>query len=650
MGFERWSAFWALLAVPILVLAYSLDGVARRRVLERIGHLPQVQRMVAWRSVWRRRWKAILTTVAVGLLAVALAQPQTPGTAHLAPQRGLDLVVALDFSKSMLTADVYPSRLDRAKRELDQLIDGLRGDRVGLVAFAGVTLSYPLTTDYPAAKLFWRDLGPDDIPVGGTNLSGAVHDALELLQHGGAKLPGQKPPAQVIVLLTDGADTEGGSIEAAREAARRGVKIYTVGIGTPGGDFVAIKRNGDGTAEYLTDKDGQPVRMQLDSDTLRQVAQITGGEFFQVDPARFGVDRVQRAIAGLERSEEKARVVQEPEEAYPLFLGPAFLLLLLEALLGERRWRGRQKPPPAPPGASGPGRMAVLTLLLIALLPGLTGFDLLSRPHPDVEEGNRLMAAGKAAEALAAYDRALASRPDDPAIHYDRGAALYQLGKLPEARAEFQRAAEAQGVDPALKADALYNMGNSLLRQEQAKDAIDAYKRTLGLRPDDRRAKWNLELALRRLREQQQQQQSADGKPKDEPQEKKEQEKKQGQQDKKDQQKQGDPQQQPPQAKDQPGRGEDRKPEERQGAGQERAPAEQKPEPKPQPQPMENAQENRPGEKPQAPAQAGQAKAPRDIDRQDAEAVLDAFERVEPTVQKDLARRRAGNRRPRKDW
>src|SRR5262249_26696670 len=152
-----------------------------RRLLEGVGHLPQVKRMTESLSVARRRWRAVLVTLAVGFLVAGLASPEISGTAHLAPRRGLDLVVALDFSRSMLATDVYPTRLDRAKRELDQLIDGLKGDRVGLVAFAGVTMSYPLTNDYNAAKLFWRDLGPDDIPVGGTNLAQALRDGVDLL-------------------------------------------------------------------------------------------------------------------------------------------------------------------------------------------------------------------------------------------------------------------------------------------------------------------------------------------------------------------------------------------------------------------------------------------------------------------------------------
>jgi Ca-activated chloride channel family protein len=164
---------YLLALVPLLVIGYALDGQRRRRLYEKIGRLPMIQRMTRSFSPARRRARAILSVLAVALLVLAMARPQMPGRAKLTESRGLDLVVALDFSKSMLARDVYPTRLDRAKAELSRFIDSLHGDRVGLVAFAGETLSYPLTVDYEAAKLFWRDLTPDDMPVGGTDIGRA---------------------------------------------------------------------------------------------------------------------------------------------------------------------------------------------------------------------------------------------------------------------------------------------------------------------------------------------------------------------------------------------------------------------------------------------------------------------------------------------
>ena len=631
------QVLWLLPMVPILVVAYALDGQRRRRLLERIGHLPMIVRMTASFSPARRRFRAVLLVAGIAMLILALARPQMPGRAKLTESRGLDLVVALDFSKSMLARDVYPTRLDRAKAELARFIDTLKGDRVGMVAFAGETMSYPLTVDYEAAKLFWRDLSPDDMPVGGTDLGRALTAATDLLERVRPR-EGKKRPAQVILLITDGEDTEAGGVQAARKAAALGIRIYTLGIGSNEKPPVPLFDEDGKQHGYVTDGSGEPVRVGLDAAALKQIAALTGGDYVPLDAQRFGVERVQQAIAGLERTEEAARFEREPDDVGRWFLLPAFLVLVTAACLRERR-RSRPAasvatPPLEAPAAtaSAPAERALVAALLVLALPMLTGFDLLKRKDPNIEEGNRLLAAGKSAEALKAYDKAVEALPEEPIAHFDRGVALYQLGKFPEAQKEFLRASEGQH-DPSLKADAYYNMGNSLLKQERFKDALDAYKHTLGLRPDDRRAKWNLELALRRLREQQQQ--SKQDQQKQDPQNKDQQK---PDQQKPDQQKQSDDKQQQQQQADD--KQQQQQQQQQQANGQE-----QKQEQPPQPKPGDQEKERE-----KLAQRAAKKEQPREIDKQDAEAVLDALERVEPTVQKDLARRRAGARRPTKDW
>jgi Ca-activated chloride channel family protein len=548
---------WILTIVPILVVAYALDGQRRRRLLERIGHHQMIARMTASFSPARRRWRAVLLVAGVALLVLALARPQIPGRAKLTESRGLDLIVALDFSKSMLARDIYPTRLDRAKAELARFIDSLKGDRVGLVAFAGETMAYPLTVDYEAAKLFWRDLTPDDMPVGGTDLGKAITVATDELKSVRAR-EGKKRPAQIILLITDGEDTEGKGIEAARKAAALGIKIFTLGIGSNDKPPVPLYDEDGKQHGYVVDQNGEPVRVGLDVVALKQMAELTGGEYVALDPRRFGVDRVQSAIANLERTEEAARFEREPDDVGRWFLVPAFLMLTAAACVRERR---RQKSrvvrspsveaahTTAPLANEVPSRV-LAAMIVIFVWPLLSGFDILKRKDPNIEEGNRQLAAGKPDQALAAYDRAVQALPEEPIAHFDRGVALYRLGKFPEAQKEFQRASE--GHDGSVKADAYYNMGNALLKQERYKDALDAYKHTLGLRPEDRRAKWNLELALRKLQEQKQQQQQQqsqkDQQKKDDKQQQQQQQQQQAQQD---QQKQQDEQQQQQQQQEQ---------------------------------------------------------------------------------------------------
>ncbi len=502
---------------------------------------------------------------------------------------------------------------------------------MGLVAFAGETLAYPLTTDYEAAKLFWRDLLPADMPVGGTDLGRAIRASSELLTRG-KKATDKRKGAQVLLLLTDGEDTEGQGQAAAKDAAALGIRIYTLGIGSSERPFVQLTDSDGKSAGYLTGPDGEPLRVGLDEAALRQMAAATGGEYVALDARRFGVERVQQAIAGLERTEEEARFEREPDDVGRWFFLPAFILLLIEAAIRERRQVRRKRAE----SAGAPVDLQRAAMVFLMLFPFVTGFDLFLRRDPNVEEGNKQLADGKAEDALKAFDHAAGALPDEPIVRFDRGTALYALGRFPEAQKEFMRAAE--GHDTGLKADAYYNMGNSLMKQERYKDALDAYKHTLVVRPDDRRAKWNLELALRRMREEEQKKKQQQQQPQQKDQQQQQKDQQQSQNDQQKQQQQKDQQQQKEQQQQK-----DQQQKEQQAKAEQEKQQQKKQPPQDEQQKKQQAERERE-------AAAAKREPPKDIDKQDAEAVLDALERVEPTVQKELARRRAGNRRPVKDW
>jgi Ca-activated chloride channel family protein len=329
---------WLLLLVPVIVLGWVVAFTRRRRLLERMGGRVLIERMAASVSVPRKVLRAMLTTSALVLLMVALARPQAGGRAKLERQRGLDLIVALDFSKSMLARDIYPSRLERAKRELERLMDRLAGDRIGLVAFAGETMSYPPTTDYAAVKLFWRDLQPQDLPVGGTAIGRALKVAIDQLTRLRQKDRGTR--SQVILLLTDGEDNESEPLQVAEEAARLGIKIYAVGIGSRSGELVPKVGEDGQVTGYLKDSDGKYVTSRLAEEMLAKLASVTGGEYLRADVKRFGVEAVELALASLKRSENEARLIKQYDDVYEVLVLPAFLLLVGEACMSERRRKG----------------------------------------------------------------------------------------------------------------------------------------------------------------------------------------------------------------------------------------------------------------------------------------------------------------------
>jgi Ca-activated chloride channel homolog len=350
MRFGEPHLLWLLVLVPAAILGYAQYFQTRRRLLARLGQGAMISRLTAGVSLARKLWRASLVVLALAAMALALARPQAGGRARLTRQRGLDLVVALDFSKSMLAKDVYPSRLERAKRELERLIDHLAGDRVGLVAFAGETLTYPPTTDYAALKMFWRDLSPWDMPVGGTAIGRALHAGTDILtrlrSHNGesndAKVErdaGVNDRSQVILLLTDGEDTESEPLDAAAEASKLGIRVMTVGIGSRSGELIPEFSEDGQITGYVKDSDGKYVTSRLGEDMLMKVARATGGEYFHADAKHFGVENVEAALGSLKRSENEARVIKEYDEIYEVLLLPAFLLLVAEACMSDRRRR-----------------------------------------------------------------------------------------------------------------------------------------------------------------------------------------------------------------------------------------------------------------------------------------------------------------------
>ena len=336
MRFADPQMFWWLSLVPLLIVGIALRYSWRRRQLRRLGWPEQVEALAGSASPGRRLAKTLLLVFGISMLIAALARPQAGERTTVAPKTGLDVVVALDFSKSMLARDAFPSRLERAKVELSRLLDQLRGDRVGLVAFAGETIAYPLTTDYAAAKLFWRDMSPNDMPVGGTAIGKAITAAVRLLRSVRLRSRGR---SQVVLLLTDGEDHQSDPIAAANEAKKLGIRIYTVGIGSSSGEPIPLVKSDGSISGYLR-RNGKLVTTRLDSSTLRKISSETGGAYLQMDPSQFAVEPIIEALAGLKRSELASRLVKHYDEVYQWFLFAAFLMLLLEACLSERRQGG----------------------------------------------------------------------------------------------------------------------------------------------------------------------------------------------------------------------------------------------------------------------------------------------------------------------
>ncbi len=354
------SVLWLLLGLPFVAGLPLFAAFLRKRAAARFGTAENLAALQVGRPAGFRAARAVLLVLGFVLLVMALARPQYGSRTRILRKRGVDVVVALDFSKSMLARDVRPSRIERAKAELTRLLGDLDGDRVGIVAFAGETMEFPMTIDMSAATLFFRDLGPYDMPVGGTAIGRALVAAKSLLDR---SAPRQTPIAaeaqpnsgrsRVVILMTDGEDHEGDPLEAARALAADGVTIFVVGIGSSTGEPIPTYAP-DGTwTGYMRGEDGQPVLTSLTAaaeEQLREIARLGRGRYFRAERGGVGVEEIRRAMRRLRQDEQRSRRITVHEDRYALVLLPAFLLILLEALLPDA-WLGRtrrRKPQPPP--------------------------------------------------------------------------------------------------------------------------------------------------------------------------------------------------------------------------------------------------------------------------------------------------------------
>ncbi|HEX6938303.1 MAG TPA: VWA domain-containing protein [Longimicrobiales bacterium] len=528
MSFARPDLLWLAVALPLtLGLAVAGHARRRRRVAALLGESALVRRLGG--DDLHRFPTARLVLIALAGLALGLAAagPRWGRRVVETETRALDLVLALDVSKSMWARDLAPDRLERQRLLARRLLRELHGDRIGLVAFAGrAYVLSPLTVDHAALQLYLDALDPAIVSQGGSSLASALRQATDLVR---SRATARADRA--VVLVTDGEalEDEAAVIDAAERAAAAGVVIFPVGVGTPDGAPVPERDPVTGAAiGYKRDLGGDVVISRRHDALLERIAEITGGRYLPADRAG-ATERLIAELRDLDRTATASdRQVQERERS-GWFIAVALLLLAVDAARDRgvrlrsllraptlplsrarrRRPRGGGAPAAAPPspsrGALGDPASArgALALLALGLFAGF-GFG-------DLERGNRLYREGKYAEAVEAYREALADGEDSPALHYNLGTALLRLGRYEEAERHLREALAS--IDPDTRERTYYNLGNRFLEAGRASPdpeararlldaAVEAYKRALRIQPGDVDAKWNLEMALRE-REQQ---------------------------------------------------------------------------------------------------------------------------------------------------
>jgi Ca-activated chloride channel family protein len=322
-----------LILLPLLVIFFWLALKMKKQAMQRFGNLALMERLALSFSPKKQRWKIVLLLLAVFFLLFSMARPQLGTKLTLMKREGVDIVVAMDCSSSMLAEDFKPSRLDKAKQEVNGLISRLRGDRVGLVAFAGVAfIQCPLTLDYSAAQMFLDIMDSDLIPQPGTAVGDAIRTSIKAFNQKERKY-------KVLILLTDGEDHDSEPLEAAEEAAAEGIRVYTIGIGSVQGEPIPMRNKRGEITGYKKDKEDNVVVSKLDETTLQKIALTTGGKYYHATSGEMELDKIYDEISKMEKKELEGRLMTQYEDRYQVFLFLSILLLTAEFLISERRGR-----------------------------------------------------------------------------------------------------------------------------------------------------------------------------------------------------------------------------------------------------------------------------------------------------------------------
>jgi Ca-activated chloride channel family protein len=320
-----------LMALTALALFYVWVFQSRKRALERFAQKELLNDLLDRISPARKKIKAITLVASVLFCLLALLRPQWGFHWQEVKRRGLDILIALDTSKSMLATDVKPNRLERSKLALRDLTGNLKGDRIGLIAFAGSAfLECPLTVDYGGFLLSLEAIDVAIIPRGGTSISSAIREAVRSYEGGLNKY-------KVLVIITDGEEHEGDSLRAAEEAKKQGLTIFCIGIGTKEGELIALTQE-DGSRSYLKDRQGNAVKSRLDERVLEKIALATGGSYIRSTSTEFGLDLLYREkLSKMEKRDYESKLSKLYDERFQIPLVLALILILLEPFIGIQR-------------------------------------------------------------------------------------------------------------------------------------------------------------------------------------------------------------------------------------------------------------------------------------------------------------------------
>lgn len=327
--FSHPEYLYFLILIPIIIGLFWFATILQKRAINRFGNLDILKQLMPGMSFKRGWLKTIIFTTAITLIILGMAGPQFGSKLTEVKRKGIELIIALDVSNSMMSEDIQPNRLEQAKQSISRLVDKLSNDRLGLVVFAGdAYIQLPITNDYISAKMFLSSINPGVVPKQGTAIGSAINLAA-------SSFSPQSETSKVIVVLSDGENHEDDPVEAAKKAADQGIYVYAIGIGSPRG--APIPLSADTQNSFWKDKDGNVVVSKLDEETLSKVAAAGNGKYIRATNSQFGLLPLFDDINKMQKTEMKEKIYSEYDDQFQYLFGSAFLLLLLEFLILERK-------------------------------------------------------------------------------------------------------------------------------------------------------------------------------------------------------------------------------------------------------------------------------------------------------------------------
>jgi Ca-activated chloride channel homolog len=491
------NLLWGL----ILMFGLMVYGILKRKKTLALFAGPDMLPLIVPGLDIKRRWiKAILTTLAFGFAIVALCGPQWGYRWEKTTQKGVDIMIALDCSKSMLVQDIKPNRLERAKREIIDLMRMMKSDRAGLVAFSGrAILQCPLTLDHEAFNIFLKVLEPGFLPVGGTNLNDAVKACYNGFEQ-------ESDTQKAIIIITDGESTTGNAEEIAKEMAKQGIKIFCIGVGDLGGAPIPDTKGG-----FKKDGSGNIILSKVDEKGLEKLSSMTGGTYVRSVAGDMDLDLIytDKILGTMEAKTLTSGKQKIWENRYQWFLFPCLLLLLIEFFVSAKR------------KVNGLGIFVLVIGLSIFVYPQESVHA--KTISSSVKQGIKAFEEQDYEQAKTHFIDAQLADPENARLYYNIGAAAYMNEEYEQAKKDFMQAAKTKDIQ--LQHDAQYNLANTHYQMGNLDEAIKGYENIVEKFPDDTQAKENLEFTRKKKQEQQQQESKSD-KNKDN---KEDQEKKQGQ-------------------------------------------------------------------------------------------------------------------------